>query len=60
MSLVICVISALRRRNDSNLEAIAAHDPEAAERAMGEHVERSRTRLIEMLERATTDGQVAY
>ncbi len=42
------------------LEAIAAHDAGAAERAMSEHVERSRARLIEMLERAAADGQVAY
>lgn len=46
--------------HSSILEAVAAHDPEAAERAMVEHVKRSRVRLIEMLELAQADGQVVY
>jgi len=48
-----------QREHAAILRAIAARDPEVAERAMTEHVQRSRVRLMEMLERADADIQIA-
>ena len=49
-----------QREHAAILTAIAEHDPEAAFEAMTTHVQRSRARLVEMLERADCGAQLSY